>query len=873
MTFEPTEIQHGVDPNMFTLIDPGTIPYPLTDVWSLNYAAETLRTGGENLSDGAEDMRSTWQGLQAHYTAPESETLFAKMDPVTTRAEDVQSDLSTVATALEDLAEAAKTARSALNLLRIDAQGFWNRHHDKKVWWLTKDEETDQWALGENIRIKDAVNAAWATFNEAENDCASRISSVFGGPAYVSPGQGGGDNTLVYGLPPDAGERDVSLERALSFEGANSNLNDLAAWVGTEFHPSQMSWRDPADQAVWDTVVTDALWGSAVGLVSKLGYWHADNGWRLDPTGRWDNAKAAWNDAKIDASTLIGIHDEHGWLWKTPDGGQEGSTWDRWLTNLDASKDELVEGHTAWSTRDEGTGYSNGTMGANAALLTVGLPLKGLKTVLGAGVGGDRHTPSTGSDGSGSHAADSRGGPGTNGWPSSPLPQRSENETSTTERFDHQLTVLKESLLDPDRFRPNPPGRSDTPSPTPDTGGDQPFPKPQESGTPPQRSGNEGSRDQSDEVDTGRPGSPGEKPEASMSPRPESEVPRGEEHRSPRRDEEDGGDQGDTPVQNRGDDQEGTKGLQEESEGPEPATGGAGGGGGDEPPRDRRSTGGDGEERSDGPTGGDDVPSADPPQPPGSPEKPPHEPNRDDGDGGNGGEGKEGESTLTPDPRRPEYLPPDTARMDPGLGPQVLEALKNTPGVRQLNLTDAKLQQIIDNLKNRPYGQQVAEMILSGPVTEMRGFSGIVSDLKNARGIESKNQEMRLALDIYHSGVPADRVEFRGKDMSTGEDLDVAVLGSNGDTLRGYQAYIPEPGAANPVKSAMKKFRKQLPYGTDTANQVGVMELRMNRGDIPESDIRKMEEFAEERGLSVHLNFQDETIVLPHGTQMYMEGN
>ena len=115
MSFEPTEPQDGVDPNPFTLIDPEAIPYPLTDVWSLNYAAETLRSGGEDIASGAEDMRSTWQGLQAHYEAPESETLFAKMDPVVDRGDGLESDLATVAGALEDLAEAAKTARGELN--------------------------------------------------------------------------------------------------------------------------------------------------------------------------------------------------------------------------------------------------------------------------------------------------------------------------------------------------------------------------------------------------------------------------------------------------------------------------------------------------------------------------------------------------------------------------------------------------------------------------------------------------------------------------------------------------------------------------------------------------------------------------------------
>nr|WP_200904059.1 nucleotidyltransferase domain-containing protein [Nocardiopsis sp. RV163] len=625
MSFEPTEPQNGVDPNPFTLIDPDTIPYPLTDVWSLNYAAQTLRTGGEDLFGGAEDMSSTWHGVQAHYSAPESETLFAAMDPVLTRGEGIQSDLATVADALEDLAEAAATARRSLNTLRIDAQSLWNANHDKKVWWLNKDEETDEWALGENIRIKDAVNTAWSTFNEAENACASRISATFGGPAYVSPDQAGGDGALVYGLPTDAGERDVSLEHHLSFEGVNSNINDATAWAGSEFHPSLMDWGNPTGQAAWDTVITDVLWGSAVGLTSKLGLWHPDNGWRFDPRGRWDNATAAWRDAGMDAAALVGVHDEHGWLWEPGEGGREGwsAGWDRWTGNARDSIDEVWEGHTAWSTREDGVAYSNTTMAANALMLTGGLPLKALKIIAGAGVVGSMDTPTGAGDaefdgsgpgsgtgsGSGSDGFSSRGGPGTRGWPSSPLPGAGEGQRPTGERFENPLTHLNESLLDPDRYRPP----ASTPAtPVPDGGGDRPSqsppaPQPQDSGTPQNRPGDEDAQD--------APGAPGERPGVpAPTPRPDGEGDRGDsgapraeddpERRPPRRDEDDESDRSDAG--------QGTGGPREEPEAerPEPA---AGGGGGDEPPNDRTGTGGDdssGDEpnhdRDHGNTGNDD---------------------------------------------------------------------------------------------------------------------------------------------------------------------------------------------------------------------------------------------------------------------------
>ncbi|WP_017539041.1 hypothetical protein [Nocardiopsis halophila] len=878
MSFEPTQVQPGVDPNMYTLIDPDAIPYPLTDVESLASAAETLRTKGQDLLDGAEDLRSTWKGLDAHYEAPESEKLFSKMEPVATRGEDLQSDLSTVADALEELAEAAKTARRSLNNLRIDAQGLWNRNHDKPIWWLTKDEQTDEWALLENIRIKDAVNSAWSTFNQAENDCANKISALFGGPTYVSSGEGGGKDVRVYGLAPDAGERDLSLDQALSFEGLNSRFNDFAGWAGNKIDPSNVEWGNDAGQAVWDVVVTDTLWGAGVGLYSKLGFWNPKSGWRFDLSGRWENFKAAWKGAALDTAALVGVHDEHGWLWDPGEGGREGwgAGWDRWLGNVEASKDELVEGYTAWSTREDGTSYSNTTMVANAAMFTGGLPLKAAKIVLGTGVDAPNGKHSSDSPDSeeegGSGKSTAHGGPGTNGWPSSPLPQRPGGGALTTERFEHSLKTVRESLLDPNRLRPAPSGRPDrpNPAPTPDSGSDGPSqqlgtpqrggtPNDQEGRTPPARPGDKGAQERpekEDKEDAGLPGRAGEKPGAPAPPgRPASESPRVRENG-----------QDDGPVQHRDDDQEEAGKPGEEPKRPDTAAAGGAGGGADDPPKDRTTTGGGDDEGADDPSGEGGASGSQ--QNPGAPEQPsPGAP------GGGGADGKGDGSLLTPDPSRPEYLPPDDSRMDPALAPEVLNAVKNTPGVRQLSFNDAEYQQIIKNLSNKPYGQQTAEMILETPVTKMKGFSGIVAALKDQREIESKNQEIRLALDIHRSGVPVEDIEFRGKDKSTGEDLDVAVVDDTGNTVRGYQAYLPSPDSLDPMKSARKKLAKQLPFEADTENQVGVVEMRMDSGDVPYGDIEAMEAWAKKRNLSLHLHFKDDTITLPRGTQIYKEGN
>ncbi|ADH69961.1 hypothetical protein [Nocardiopsis dassonvillei] len=796
MSFEPTEPQNGVDPNPFTLIDPDTIPYPLTDVWSLNYAAETLRTGGEDLFGGAEDMSSTWGGLQAHYSAPESETLFAAMDPVLTRGEGLQGDLATVASALEDLAEAATTARGSLNTLRIDAQSLWNANHDKKVWWLNKDDETDEWALAENIRIKDAVNTAWSTFNEAENACATRISAVFGGPAYVSPDQAAGDGALVYGLPTDAGERDLSLENALSFEGVNSNINDFAAWAGSEFHPSLMDWGNPIGQALWDTGATDFLWGTAVGLTSKLGFWHPDNGWRFDPRGRWDNATAAWGDAWMDTATLVGVHDEHGWLWEPGEGGQEGwgAGWDRWTGNAWGSLTEIWEGHTAWSTRDDGVAYSNTTIGANAALMTVGLPLKALKIIAGAGVVSSMDAPggsgdaefdgsgpgSGGGSGSGSDSFTSRGGPGTRGWPSSPLPGAGEGQRPTGERFENPLTQLNESLLDPDRYRP--PASTPT-TPVPDGGGDRPSqnppaPQPQDSGTPRNRPGDEDTPRRSDEEDTEVPGGPEERPGApAPTPRPEGESQRGDTD-APRAEDDES---------DRSDAGEGTAGPREEPEAerPEPAAGG--GGGGDEPPNDRTGTGGD-----DGDEGGPDNGRDNNDQP--------QKPQPDNGDDSQGSQ----ERLLDAFPDRvdtegllprPDQTKPPTGRANPRSFEDIASEGLVGPEWKHFSDKEVRVAEYlrehgieVESIKESTVdGVRTPEAVISG-TGETVEFKVLESDtarsfernIRNARG-----QSRRMVFDVRHLGTSQeDAVKRIGSGLfNYGGDLSEVVVIGDGYTI------------------------------------------------------------------------------------------
>lgn len=433
--FEPTEAQTGVGHNYLTLIDPDEIPYPETDTWSLNYAAETIRTGGQEISSITDSMESTWQGLQEHYTAPESETLFAAVEPVTTIGGGLESDLATVSTALENLAEAASEARRKLNSLRIEAQTFARGLEDREYWWLTKDEENDDWAIETNLNLKTQVNTAWSEFTTAEIDCANVISGVYGGATFSSPDDAtGADNELVYGeskIIIDPGENRTSAAQAT----VAWTLDQATEWAGQELNPEKVQFDNSRGQAAWDTLVVGVLWGTAQGAATKTGYWHEKNGWASNNEEYLDNLKLTWTETGLDAAALTGIRNEDGWLYdpRSDDPGQNLS-WEWWWGNAKNSAGEVWEGHSAWSKRESDPDYQQTYTAINTVTL-LGGPFKLGAEVLG--FGGGRPGDSVGTEGgTGSEPGPFGGrGPGSGGPDREIADIVEDGRTPITERF------------------------------------------------------------------------------------------------------------------------------------------------------------------------------------------------------------------------------------------------------------------------------------------------------------------------------------------------------------------------------------------------------------------------------------------------------
>ena len=108
------------------LIDPSQFPFRSAemDVQGLERAAQTLRRLGSGVAEGADELVSTWAGLQGAYEGPADERVHGLMAPVSASADWLKADLSTAADHLEEFSETLGALRVKLMALEQEAQAF-----------------------------------------------------------------------------------------------------------------------------------------------------------------------------------------------------------------------------------------------------------------------------------------------------------------------------------------------------------------------------------------------------------------------------------------------------------------------------------------------------------------------------------------------------------------------------------------------------------------------------------------------------------------------------------------------------------------------------------------------------------------------------
>lgn len=372
-----TEPQDGVDGNRNNLIRPGDIPEPQANETALGFAARRMRTWGESIHTDTEDAQTTWQGLSAHYNAPEEEVLFAAMDPAVGWSEDLQTDLSAVADVLEDYVEAVSTAKSELAALKTRAKDFVAQFEDSDVWWGLQ----NPLAVFENEDLKDEVNQAWSTFNEAEITCANAIAALCGGPEYVSPDQAtGADQEIPYGLATDAGGQ----SRAFSWDYVSRVYTDAFAWQYTDEgeRPLLLDWGFGFQKGFYQTVYVDIVWGTGVMAVAATGHWSPNSGWTLNPLKAKENQGEFLMEGAQGTLAYVGLHGDDGWLL-SKDEKDFGWDPDKAKANAESAWLELREGFFAWSSWGDDPGYGAGVTTVNTATLPIGGTVRLLKDIFG----------------------------------------------------------------------------------------------------------------------------------------------------------------------------------------------------------------------------------------------------------------------------------------------------------------------------------------------------------------------------------------------------------------------------------------------------------------------------------------------------------
>ncbi|MFE9093650.1 hypothetical protein [Streptomyces sp. NPDC007264] len=236
------------------MIDPSGIPQFTGDFSELDKDVSALRTDAIGIRDRGMDIHSRFQMLEAYYTAPEADKLFGTTQPVMDNADGFATKLETVADALDTYSVEARPLAKRLARLKADAVDFVAGVEGHDDW--TQDEEK----VHRHQELLDGVTSTQSAFQDAERRAASKISSIVGGPKFVTDdGSHTVDKkTVMYGYGLD------TLEHAKELPWGSPEEQTYEAWSLDWFGHGAKSF-------VWDGLVKDNIEGGLDGLYTLFG--------------------------------------------------------------------------------------------------------------------------------------------------------------------------------------------------------------------------------------------------------------------------------------------------------------------------------------------------------------------------------------------------------------------------------------------------------------------------------------------------------------------------------------------------------------------------------------------------------------------------
>ncbi|MEN1883870.1 hypothetical protein [Streptomyces mirabilis] len=234
------------------MIDPSGIPQFTGDFDQLDKDTSGLRGDAIGIRNGGMDVHSRFQMLEAFYTAPEADDLFATTQPVMDKADAFAAQLETVADALDTYSIEARPLAKKLAQLKTDAFAFVDSVEGDDNWTYDGDK------IHRHQELMDGVAAAESAFREAERRAATKISSLVGGPEFVVDDghHTVNEKTVMYGYDLDV------LKHAKDTPWGAPESESHHAWeVGY--------W---AKSFFWDGLVIDNIWGGIKGLGTLVGW-------------------------------------------------------------------------------------------------------------------------------------------------------------------------------------------------------------------------------------------------------------------------------------------------------------------------------------------------------------------------------------------------------------------------------------------------------------------------------------------------------------------------------------------------------------------------------------------------------------------------
>ncbi|MFG2307164.1 hypothetical protein ACGFS9_00530 [Streptomyces sp. NPDC048566] len=322
-------------------IDPAGIPHFTGNLDEVEKSATGVHKAAKNLAEHGHGVHSTFQGLSAFYQAPEAEKLFASTHTIPEKADSLKDELFTVASALEDYATAVRPIIVRIEHIRAQAATFAASVEGDDDWHKDADK------VSTNSGLRHDLAVAMEDFATAQNDCATKISSLVGGHEYM--------------LTPTG-------DKALIPKNAQFNGYDAEAWE----HAEKTPWGSPVEREyegvewlwhqtkslVWDGFIINGLGGTVDGLATLTGF-HG-----------WDQAGTAWKGLG-DVVGGIGQYTmtPYDWVMDHTIGPDEESAGEK--RQKEAAKN-FFKGFVAYDDWKENPARAAGTLGFNALTLAAG---------------------------------------------------------------------------------------------------------------------------------------------------------------------------------------------------------------------------------------------------------------------------------------------------------------------------------------------------------------------------------------------------------------------------------------------------------------------------------------------------------------------